>query len=90
MIRWSIRNVQVRSRKLNEQIAQKLQEAHVVFVQMTEVQEQVQRGELKADAANQSLKQAMAIHESAMKTCTELMAERIKLFEPFVQKIDLK
>lgn len=86
MIHWSVRNVQVRSRQLNERIAQKLHEAHVVFVQMTEVQEQARRGQLTADEAKASLEHAMATHEVAMTACTTLIAERAKLFESFQKK----
>jgi len=86
MIQWSVRNVQVRSRKLNEQLAQKLQEAHVVFVQMTEVQEQARRGQLTADEAKLSLESAITTHEAAMVTCQKLLEERAQLFEPFMKK----
>ncbi|MCK9567513.1 hypothetical protein M0R72_01025 [Candidatus Pacearchaeota archaeon] len=85
MIHWSIRNVQIRSRKLNEQLVQKLQEAHVVFVQMTEIQEKVRRGELAAEKAKASLEQAEAFHAAAMNACSQLLVDRVALFDPFIK-----
>lgn len=77
--------MQVRSRKLNEQLANKAQEVHVVFVQMTEVQEQVRRGELTADEAKASLENAVAVHAAAMAACKQLLIERDALFDSFIQ-----
>jgi hypothetical protein len=78
-----MRQLQIRSRQINETLTLQLHEAHVFFVRMTEIQERVQRGEVNTDDSKPSLEHAIAAHEAAMAACQTLLAERAMMFESF-------
>ena len=85
VVHWNVRDIQIRSRKLNDRIIRFMNEAHVTFVKFTEVREQVKRHENDIDVAP-FLAEALAAHERAKSECERLMAERAELLAPFTKK----
>ena len=89
-VHWSVRDIQIRSRKLNEQIIQVMNEAHVAFVTLTEIREQVNRKEIDIKIAEPYLTAALAANELAKTECEKMIAERAKLLEPYLSPVITK
>jgi predicted transcriptional regulator len=84
MVHWSIRGIQVRSRELNEKLIKYLNEAHVIFVTLTEIRDGVRTKRYTEEEAKRYLDNAIAAEERVKLECEKLIIERAKLLETFI------